>query len=111
MGDTMNTEVEVATGVSEVEEPIQEIDVEDISGPSKGFMALVVGGIVAVVVGVTVGIRRHKKKKAAAKQEQNFSDDDDFFEDPDLYEEEPKDVAPAEGKVPEKPRKTSNKKK
>lgn len=66
MGDTMNTEVEVTTKVSEVEEPIQEIDIEEVSGPSNGFIALVIGAVAAVAVGVTVGIRRHKKKKAEA---------------------------------------------
>lgn len=85
MDETMNTGVEVATGVSGAEEVTQEITIEETSsGPSKGFIALVVGGIAAVAVGVTVAIKRHKKKKAAQAEEEFF--EDDF--DEDLEDEE-----------------------
>lgn len=83
MDETMNTGVEVATGVSGAEEVTQEITIEETSsGPSKGFIALVVGGIAAV--GATVAIKRHKKKKAAQAEEEFF--EDDF--DEDLEDEE-----------------------
>lgn len=70
MEENMNNEVEVTTEVSGAEEVTQEITIEDSSsGPSKGFIALVAGGVAAVVVGTVIAIKRHKKKKAARKDE------------------------------------------
>lgn len=74
MDETMNTGVEVATGVSGAEEVTQKITIEKTSsGPSKGFIALVVGGIAAV--GATVAIKRHKKKKATQAEKEFFKND------------------------------------
>lgn len=83
MNETMNTGVEVTTGVSGLEGVTHEITIEETSsGPSKGFIALVVGGIAAVAVGATVAIKRHKKKKAAQAEEELFEDDfDEYLED------------------------------
>lgn len=78
MGETMNTGIEVTTEVSGTEDVTQEIIIEETSGPSKGFIALVVGGIAAVAVGATVAINRHKKKKAAVQEKEE--DDFDFDE-------------------------------
>lgn len=70
MEENMNNEVEVTTEVSGAEEVTQEITIEDSSSvPSKGFMALVAGGVAAVVVGTVIAIKRHKKKKDGRKDE------------------------------------------
>lgn len=87
MDETMNTGVEVTTEVSGAEEVTQEVMIEETSGgPSKGFVALVVGGIAAVAVGATIAINRHKKKKASALVEDDEFEDD-FFEDMEDEEE------------------------
>lgn len=94
MDETMkNTEVEVTTEVSGAEDVSQEITIETKSGPSKGFVALVVGGVVAAAVGATVAIKRHKKKKANAREEDEF---DEVFGDDDLVEVERAEVKTAE---------------
>lgn len=97
MEETMNTGMDVSTEVSET--AAQEVSVEEISsGPSKGFVALVVGGIAAAGIGVAVMIKKHKKKKAEAQgddldceiYEDEFEDDTE--EDPaveDFDNEEP----------------------
>lgn len=104
MDETMNTGVEVTTEVSGVEEVPQEITIEETSsGPSKGFIALVVGGIAAVAVGATVAIKRHKKKKAAQAEEEFFEDDfDEDMEDEEKPEHVEAEIVPEE-KSEEKP--------
>lgn len=108
MDDTMNTGVEVETEVSGAEEVTQEVMIEETSsGPSKGFIALVVGGIAAVAVGATVAIKRHKKKKEAAQEQDEF-EDDDFYEEEDeeeTVEVEAEEVPAEEEKSEEKPEK------
>lgn len=93
MDDTMNTGVEVTTEVSGAEDVTQEITIEETSGgPSKGFMALVVGGIAAAVVGTVVAVKRHKKKKASESADEEYEDEDfdEFVDDlDDEYVEEP----------------------
>lgn len=86
MDDTMNTGVEVTTEVSGAEDVTQEITIEETSGgPSKGFMALVVGGIAAAVVGTVVAVKRHKKKKASESAVEEYKGEDlDEFVDDDL---------------------------
>lgn len=92
MDETMNTGVEVATEVSGAEEVTQEVTIEETSGgPSKGFVALVVGGIAAVAVGATIAINRHKKKKASALVEEDDEFEEDFSEDLE-NEEKPEHV-------------------
>lgn len=82
MEENMNNEVEVTTEVSGAEEVTQDIAIEDSSsGPSKGFMALVAGGVAAVVVGTVIAIKRHKKKKAAQKDEDKIEIDEDGYSD------------------------------
>lgn len=93
MDETMNTTTEVTTEVSELGGLSQEI--EETSGPSKGFVALVVGGIAAAAVGVAVAVKRHKKKKA---DESEIKDEDlDDYED-DFDEEQ---AAVVDGEVVE----------
>lgn len=88
MDETMNTGVEVTTEVSGAEEVTQEVMIEETSGgPSKGFVALVVGGIAAVAVGATIAIKRHKKKKVSAKVEEDDEFEDDFSADLEDEEE------------------------
>lgn len=86
MDETMNTGVEVTTDVSGKDEVSQEITTieETSSGPSKMFVGLVVGGIAAVAIGVTVAWKRHKKNKAEKAQESAEED----FEDDDFYKED-----------------------
>lgn len=91
MEETMNNEMEVTTEVSEFEGTNQEtVSYETSSGPSKGFVALVVGGIAAVAVGAAVAIKRHKKKKADAQVKKEIEEDDDLevvdMDDEDLDE-------------------------
>lgn len=84
MDETMNTELEVTTEVSELEDVNQDITIDETSyGPSKGFIALVVGGIAAVAVGATIAIKRHKKKKEAALAEEGDKFDGDFADELD----------------------------
>ncbi len=91
MEETMNTEVETTTE----ETNLVENDSTDFgysseelsSGPSKGFIALVAGGIVAAGIGVTVAWKRHKKKKAARLEgdvvDEKYPDqnDEEYYED------------------------------
>lgn len=88
MEDIKNNEVEVTTEVSGAEEMTQEILIPKSSSeePSKGFVALVVGGIAAAVVGTVVAVKRHKKKKTDAEDpvEEYDQDFDDFYEEDDL---------------------------
>lgn len=105
MDETMNTGVGVATGVSGAKEVTQKITIEETSsGPSKGFIALVVGGIaaVAVAVGATVATKQHKKKKAAQAEEEFFEDDveeDLEGEEDDWVETEEDQKEEAESKI------------
>lgn len=82
MDETMNVGTEATTEVSEVDGMNQNIEINDCSdGPSKGFIALVVGGIAAVAVGAAVAIKRHKKKKAARAEEAvDYEDEEDHDE-------------------------------
>lgn len=100
MEETMNNEVEVTTEVSGAEEMTQEITIEESSaGPSKGFVALVVGGIAAAVVGTVVAVKRHKKKKADAEDpvEEYDQDFDDFYEEEDLDDVQEPPIQVVEG--------------
>lgn len=77
MDETMNTEMEVTTNEFEIGETTQEIEVQDnLSGPSKGFLALIGGSIVAVAVGATIAINRHKKKKEATHREKDLDNEE-----------------------------------
>lgn len=106
MDETMNTGVEVTTDVSGAEEVSQEITIEETSGgPSKTFVGLVVGGIVAVAIGATVVWKRHKKKKAGKAQ-----DTEADFEDDEFYEEDFEDDEVIEQTAPETVEETTEKK-
>lgn len=110
MDETMNTGVEVTTDTSGAEEFSQEITIEETSGgPSKTFVGLVVGGIVAVAIGATVAWKRHKKKKAAKAQdaEEDFEDDEFYDED---FEYDPEDEEVVEEATPEKVEEPTEKK-
>lgn len=94
MEENKNTEVEVMTedfGSAASECGLEVTNLEpSTGGPSKGFVALAVGAVAAVVVGATVAIKRHKKKKASAKaQVEDFDDDYDEYEDFDEDLDEP----------------------
>lgn len=95
MDETMKNETEVmAETLSDV---IDDMSREDITsaitgGPSKGFMALVVGGVAAIAIGAVVAVKRHKNKKASDQDlvedlvdpaEDEFDDEDDGL----MYEE------------------------
>lgn len=85
MEENMNTELEVTTNMSEMEDVDQNDTFDDsTSGPSGGFVALAVGVVGALAVGAGLLARRHKKKKAAAKKEeedQKVDDDSEVFEE------------------------------
>lgn len=91
MDENMNTELEVTTeyGSNEIS---QENSFEEVSGPSKGFLALVAGGVVAVAVGAVVAVKRHKKKKSEkAKETDDYEDENE-----DQSDKEPVDTTSEE---------------
>lgn len=61
MEETMNTELETKMEVVEQEETNQEIEENETSGPSKGFIALCATGIASIIAIIMI---THKKKKA-----------------------------------------------
>lgn len=61
MEETMNTELETKMEVIEQEETNQEIEENETSGPSKGFIALCAAGVASVIAIVMI---THKKKKS-----------------------------------------------
>lgn len=77
----------------------------ETDGPSKGFVALVVGGIAAVAVGVAVVMKRHKKKKAETQTA--VEDYDDYEDFADTYDE---DLDPAEKAETSEDKKSAKKK-
>lgn len=90
MDENMN--VEVSTEVSGAEEATREFEYDETaSGPSKGFVTVIVGLGAAAIAGVVALGVRHKKKKKAKKAEVEVVDvdDDDFedFEEKDANEE------------------------
>lgn len=94
MEENKNTEVEVMTedfGSAASECGLEVTNLESSAGgPSKGFVALAVGAVAAVVVGATVAIKRHKKKKADAKaQVEDFDEEYDDYVDYDEDLDEP----------------------
>lgn len=94
MEEIKNTEVEVMTedlGSAASECGLEVTNLEpSAGGPSKGFVALAVGAVAAVVIGATVAIKRHKKKKADAKaQAEDFDEEYDDYEDYDEDLDEP----------------------
>lgn len=88
MDENKNVEVEVMTESSGMDDVNQEITIEETSsGPSKGFVTLVVGAVVAVAIGAAVTIKRHKKKKPFEDLGDEEYDDSDEFVDVELEEE------------------------
>ena len=77
-------EIEVTTTVTENDgyDVSTEINVEESSGPSKGFWMLVGGGLTAAAMAAIAGIKHHnKKKKAKAEIEESENEDlDDYVE-------------------------------
>lgn len=112
MEENKNTEVEVMTedfGSAASECGLEVTNLEpSAGGPSKGFVALAVGAVAAVVVGATVAIKRHKKKKADAKAEvEDFDEEYDDYED---YDEDLDEVDEPETTAEEKSKEDSKKK-
>ena len=79
--ETMNTEIEVTTEVSDGAEIDQEITIKETSGPSKGFIAAVFGGVVALGVGVGLAIRKHRKNKRLNEEALDEDFEDDFYDE------------------------------
>lgn len=91
--EIMNVEVEK---VEEAGSPAieHEIKNEESSGPSKGFVACVVGGVAAIVGVGIIAARRHYNKAKLAEIE------DDYIEEFD--EDEPVEFTETEAESPEK---------
>lgn len=93
--ETMNAEVVEEVETDETSEPMcceesnYEIEYEVASGPSKGFIALCVGGIAAAAVGVVVAINKHKNKKKIKSLERDIANAD--YVDDDEEDEETDD--------------------
>lgn len=54
---------------------------ETTSGPSKGFVAVVVGGLLALGTVVGLAIWNHKKNKAVSEESEEDSHEDSFSEE------------------------------
>lgn len=110
--EAMNTEIEVTTEVSEGTDVDQGITTEESSGPSKGFIATVVGCGAALIIGVGVAIHNYRKNKRLNEEVMEEDDDFDDFHDEDLDVEETGDVEVKEVQVGEESpvKKTSKKK-
>lgn len=114
MEENKNTEVEVATELSGTEGTDHEmmIEVEETSsGPSKGFVALIVGGALGLAGAGAILYRRHKMKKKAETQTEMDDYQDDYYEDDFDDPVVPEDVIPIEAEAIEDSGKKSEKKK
>lgn len=90
MEDMKNTDLEVTTEVSEAEDLTQEIVIDDASsGPSKGFIALIVGGTIGLAAAGYGLYKRHKKKK---EDVQDSYEEDEIYDD--VYEDDLDDSEP-----------------
>lgn len=78
MEETMNNEVEVLETADENREI--EVEEEKTMKPSKGFVTLVVGGIVAAVVGAAIVIRKRKKETSELEDIIEIRNEDKFDE-------------------------------
>lgn len=108
MGENIENN-EVETEVSVPTEDVQDVTFEEgtSSGPSKGFLTFIAGGVVAIAVGATVAISRHKKKKADAKAKT----EDPIVVDVEIVEEKTADDGEPEVVEEAKPEGKSEKKK
>lgn len=101
MDETMkNTEMDVVTEETGVDESTYNYEVETTSKPSKGFVALVVGGVLAVAAGIAVAVKKHNDKKNRAciqLGEENFEE----FEDEDFFAPEDSETDLESGKIDE----------
>lgn len=76
--ENMNKSNEIMEEVSETEGKLQEVTIEkEVSGPSKGFIALVLAAATATAV---VVMKKHKKKKAAKAKEADEEFEDDVID-------------------------------
>lgn len=75
MEENKNMEMEVQNETTDMME-IPPMESKESSGPSKGFVTLVVGGLAAAVAGGIVAFRRHKKKKLENEEFDDFVDVD-----------------------------------
>lgn len=101
MDETMKNEIEVTTETVGADEITQEIEIEEIpSGPSKGFVGLVIGGALAIGAGAAVAIKRYKRKKAESKKSQDENEESDIvdIEAEEISEEEESDEKPKKKK-------------
>lgn len=83
MEEVLTEAAEAIDEITDIATPIN-MDVMP-SGPSKGFVALVAGGVAAIAVTAFVAVKRHKKKKAANRKESDdFKEIDDGIERVDV---------------------------
>lgn len=100
MEENKNMEMEVQNEMTDmVELPPMESESNESSGPSKGFVTLVVGGLAAAVAGGIVAFRRHKKKKLEKEFDdfvdvdgEEISDEEEDDNQVDGNDQEPKVV-------------------
>lgn len=87
MEETKNIETNEMTEETGGSVSVIDLVPEETSGPSKGFVALVIAGAAAIVAGTVVAVKRHKKKKARLDEDLDVDFEDEFFDD-----DEPEEV-------------------
>lgn len=99
--ETMNTEIEVTTEVSDGTEVDQEITVKETSGPSKSFINAVVGCVTTLGIVVGLAIWKHRKNKRLNKEVLD-EDYDEYLDDEEAVAVEAEEVLVTEEKSDDK---------
>ena len=91
MEEKKNDEVvEVTMDLAEIEN-VQNVGMEEVSsGPSKGFVALAIGGLAVIGIGGYVAFKKYRSKKQKAQKEETISDtlEEDSIDEEEVSEDE-----------------------